>query len=161
MNQRALRFFTEFLPFGLGFSGGHWRWRKRTPIALSSCERKTPYVLMGLSDFDGDGEREMATAKYYLLRGWWQTHGRSAKGGRIWKTRNVNIPDQTFRSSRMIWTGRRTVGAKTLSCWLGRTWYWEITSLRGMKEGVIEKNENLMVWVLAGKYPVWYVEVEK
>ena len=40
-------------------------------------------------------------------------YGRSAKGGRIQRTRTAFIPDRTLIDSGTIQTGRRTVGAKT------------------------------------------------
>ena len=55
--------------------------------------------------------------------GWWQAYGISAKLGHIWRTGTASIPDWTLRGSENFFTGRRTVGAKILHCWLGRRWF--------------------------------------
>ena len=45
--------------------------------------------------------------------GWWQTYGRSAKGGKIQRTRTDSVPDCALSTSGKICTGMITVGTKT------------------------------------------------
>ena len=126
INQRYLQVLTSFLLLGLGFSGGHWQWQQRTPGLLSSGKSETPHLLMGTSDFDRDGDRKKDYWNYDSLRGWWHTYEISANGGNIRSKGTASVKDRNLNKSGPIWTGSRTVSAKTSLRRLGCSWFWEI-----------------------------------